>query len=52
MVDVFGSLMVRQIRIDMKMMGQTERKRKEGGRKERKGVLRRVIGSKNLSDCV
>lgn len=34
-VDMFRSLMVRQIRIDMKMMGQTERKRKEGGRKGR-----------------
>lgn len=39
----------------MKMMGQTERNkegRKEEGREERKGVLRRVISSKILvSDC-
>lgn len=43
-VDLFGSLMVRQIRIDMKMMGQT--KKKEGRREERKGVLRSVNSSK------
>lgn len=44
---MFRSLVVRQIRIDMEMMGQTEKEkgRKEGG-KERKGVLRRVISSK------
>lgn len=44
---MFRSLVVRQIRIDMEMMGQTEKEkgRKEGG-KERKGVLRRVFSSK------
>lgn len=34
-VEVFRSLMVRQIRRDMKMRGQTERKRKGGARKGR-----------------
>lgn len=52
-MDIFRSLMVRQIRIDMKMMG-ADRKKKEGRREERKGVRRRVISSKISvigSDC-
>lgn len=43
--------MMKQIRIVEKMTGQTERKRKEGGRKGRKGVLGGVISSKSQSDC-
>lgn len=46
-VEMLRRLMVRQIRTDMEMMEQTERKSKaEGRREERKGVLRRVISSK------
>lgn len=50
-LDMFRSLMVRQIRIDMKMMGQTERKRKEGGQEGRTKKSNQQQISVIVPDC-
>lgn len=46
-------LMVKQIRTDMKMMEQTERKRKEGRREGGKeGHIKKSNQQQNLCDCL